>query len=335
MHPDWRNFLQQQGAIFSADGVGHYGDSDAELRSADRHAVLADLSHEGLIAVSGTGARTFLHGQLSTDVLALTPDLGQFSSWSNAKGRVVTLLRLFECADTLYMNLPHALMAPVLKKLSLYTLRAKVKLADTGDAWARFGLAGHAGPDLLASCGLSAPSETNHISVSDGVYIIRLHGKTPRFALHGEPEKLRPLWQALSEKDARPAGADVWALLRIRAGEPAVHPETLEHFVAQMLGLEELGAINFKKGCYLGQEVIARAHYRGGVKRHLRHAFCAASEPIRPGATIHVTGGDQAVAEVVDAARDAEGMWQMLIVLQDEFIDTPLRTHDAAVILIV
>ncbi|MGA9852351.1 MAG: folate-binding protein [Gammaproteobacteria bacterium] len=333
MHSDWRNFLQQQGAIFNAGSVANFGNPVAELRAADTGAVLADLSHEGLITATGSDARLFLQGQLSTDMLALTPALSQFSSWSSAKGRIVTLLRLFEYNDAIYVSLPQTLTASVLKRLSMHVLRAQVKLADAGDNMARFGLAGKTAPDLLAASGFSAPRETNAILVKDGVCIIRLHGNTPRFAVHAKPEKLAPLWKSLTGKGVQPAGTDTWTLLRIQTGEPVVHPETSEHFVAQMLGLEKLGAINFKKGCYTGQEVIARAHYRGAVKRHLRRAHCATAILILPGAPIHTRGTEQAVAEVVDACGDASAIWQMLIVLQDEFAGAALQINDSIVTL--
>lgn len=330
MHPDWRNFLQRQGAVSSAGNTVHF-DKAAGSPAADQGAMLADLSHEGLLSVTGTDARSFLQGQLSTDVLALTPALSQLSSWSNAKGRVVTLLRLFEQDEALYMSLPQTLAATVLKKLSMYVLRAKVKLADAGDTLARFGFAGKHAPDLLAACGFAVPAEINAVCIKDSMHIIRLHGSLPRFTVHGEVQQLHALWTMLAEKGACPVGTDVWTLLRIQAGEPAVHPETSEHFVAQMLGLEELGAINFKKGCYIGQEVIARAHYRGAVKRHLHRAQCATATPISPGDPIHVHGTEQAVAEVADACRDADGLWQMLIVLQDEFGSTPLELNNSSV----
>jgi len=325
MHPSWQNFLQQYGARFAAEGVAHFGNPAVELRAAENGTVIADLSQEGLIRVEGMDARAFLQGQLSTDVLSLTPLTSQLSSWNNPKGRVVTLLRLWEFDGAIYMALPRSLTPSVQKRLAMYVLRSKAKLADVSDNLVYFGIAGREAPRMLAVCDLPAPTETNSVVVMEGASLTRLHGEMPRFVLMGEPGKMQSIWDALKAEGAYPVGADAWALLRILAREPIVYPETSEHFVAQMLGLEELGAIDFKKGCYIGQEVIARAHYRGAVKRHLHRASCESGEIIPPGTPVHANGAGPPAGEVVDACQDSHGKTQMLIVIQDEFQTAPLN----------
>jgi folate-binding protein YgfZ len=321
MNQVWQNFIQSQFA----------GAAYAKLSADVQQAVLADLSHAGLIAVSGKDTRAFLQGQLSTDINALDAATSQVSSWNNAKGRVVTLLQVFQRDACIYMSLPAALLEPVLKRLRLYILRSKVTLADASDSLACFGLMGAAAPGLLQTCELPAPPANNSIAQQGNVQIIRLHGTQPRFAVYAAPEDLKILWKQLKTNGAIPAPLETWELGRILARVPAIHPETTEHFVAQMLSLEELGAIHFKKGCYLGQEVIARAHYRGAVKRHLHRAQCALLSSIIPGATVYMRDNDQAAAEIVDACRDANNVWQLLIVLQDEFANAPLHMNGSAV----
>ncbi|HEU5399637.1 MAG TPA: folate-binding protein [Gammaproteobacteria bacterium] len=276
-----------------------------------------DLSQEALIRVSGPDAVTFLQGQLSTDIEQLTPDSSQLSSWSNAKGRVVTLLRLFRHGDDIYLSLPSGLLPMVLKKLGMYVLRSKVTLTDASMGLAGVGLWGEGAPALLEQTGIAAPPQTNDVSHTAGVTVIRLHGETPRYALYGAPDAISAL-RARLEPNAAAAGYEAWALAKILAGEPTVNPETTEHFVAQMLDLDQLGGIDFKKGCYIGQEVIARAHYRGGVKRHLVRATSRSTVPLRPGADIHAADQESPVAEVVDARLDASNTWQILMVLQDD-----------------
>ncbi|HKT32003.1 MAG TPA: folate-binding protein [Gammaproteobacteria bacterium] len=335
MHPDWRDFLQRQGAVFDVQHVLHYGDAAAGLRAAAGTALIADLSGDyAVIAVEGADRRSFLQGQLSTNVPALTPALSQFSSWSNAKGRVTATLRVLECDARLLLILPRALAASVLKGLSMYVLRAQVRLTDVSDTLCQVGLAGERAPDLLTACGLTVPAETNAVTGFQGIRLVRLHGNTPRYLVLGPCIELQPLWTNLSERGTQPSGSGAWTLLRILAGEPEVHPETTGHFVAQMLGLEELGAVHFNKGCYLGQEVIARAHYRGAVKRHLHRASCDSAESLRPGMEIQADGDNQPVGEIVDAGRDANGTWQMLIVLKDESVAAPLQIHGSPVHLI-
>lgn len=290
---------------------------------SDPQTSLAELRHAGLIRVSGADAVAFLQGQLSTDLDKLTPIAHQLSSWNNAKGRVVTLLRLFRRGDDICMSLPAALQPTVLKRLGMYVLRSKVALTDASSHLVCLGLMGDRAHALLAKAGLSAP-EVNALSSDGAVQILRLHGQAPRFEIYGDPAAMAALQSKLSEAGAKTADEDQWALQTILAGEPTIYPETSEHFVAQMLGLDELGGIDYKKGCYIGQEVIARAHYRGGVKRHLVRAEAQAGTALKPGTELQAKGATEPVAEVVDARRDAQGRWQLLAVLQDEYRDAEL-----------
>ncbi|MGE5624818.1 MAG: YgfZ/GcvT domain-containing protein [Bacillota bacterium] len=285
--------------------------------------ILVDLSYKGLIRASGPDSVAFLQGQLSTDIEQLTPAASQLSSWSNAKGRVVAVLRLFRRDDHIYMALAASLKSTVLKRLSMYVLRSKVTLADSGDEISTLGLIGDGAAALLSGAGIPVPPRVNDVTRVDGIQTVRLHGELPRYAIYGDNEALgtlRQRWQGA----ATPGNEDLWALHKVLAGEPTVYAETSEHFVAQMLGLDELGGIDYKKGCYIGQEVIARAHYRGGVKRHLARAESRSTAHLKPGTDIHALGQESPVAEVVDARMDARGVWQMLVVVQDDFRDADL-----------
>ena len=282
--------------------------------------ILTDLSYKGLIRVSGPDAVAFLQGQFSTDIEKLTPDVSQLTSWSNAKGRVVAILRVFRRGDDIYLALPGSMKAAVLKKLSMYVLRSKVTLADAGDELVSLALIGKEADGLLIQAGIPVPEQVNHLTTMGSVQAIRSYGE-PRYFVYGPTVELTAL-KARWVSDTTPGSEDAWALGKILAGEPTIYPETSEHFVAQMLDLEQLGAIDFKKGCYIGQEVIARAHYRGGVKRHLARAVCQGAVTLKPGDEIHAQGSS--VAEVVDAQRDETGTWQMLAVVQDDFRNSAL-----------
>ena len=282
-----------------------------------RHAILTDLSYKGLIRASGADVIMFLQGQLSTDMEKLGTDTSQLSSWNNAKGRVVSLIRLFRRGEDIYLALPGGLKGTVLKRLSLYVLRAKVTITDAGSELGCLGLIGEDAPALLAEAGIPVPAQMNGVTIAGAIQVVRLFGEVPRYVVYGPVDALAPLkdrWTPLTT----PGTEDYWALHRILVGEPTVHPETSEHFVAQMLDLDKLGGIDFKKGCYIGQEVIARAHYRGGVKRHLVRAESRMSARLKPGAEIHAKGLDSPVAEVVDARLDDAGICQMLLVIQDD-----------------
>lgn len=336
MHADWQDFLRQHGVtINNAECIMDFGNPEAEMQTAENGTLLADLSQSGIIRLDGPDARTFLQGQLSTDVLALSPVASQLTTWNNTKGRVVAILRLWERNATFHMTLPRLLIQPVLQRLSMYVLRSKVRLSDASNALANFGVAGPEAPAMLSACFGTVPSQANIATDENAVTLIRLHGQTPRFELLGDASKLIPLWKTLEKKGARPVSAGPWALLRILAREPVIYPETSGHFVAQMLGLEELGALDFNKGCYIGQEVIARAHYRGAVKRHLCRASCTETMAVQPGTMILAEGLDNAVGEVVEASRGAKGNIQMLAVIQDDYRSASLSLPNSQPVLIL
>ncbi|MGH8378277.1 MAG: YgfZ/GcvT domain-containing protein [Gammaproteobacteria bacterium] len=320
MNPAWRTFLDQHALR----------DAQPETAALTIRAIMTALSEEGLIKIEGADARTFLQGQLSSDIEALTPEQGQFSSWNSPKGRVLTLLRLFLHDGAIYMALPAALTAPILKHLSMYVLRSKVTLSDASDELAGLGLAGDSAPGLLQKAGLPVPATAYQTIPRDQITLMRLHGETPRYACYGSAHQLIALAKQL-QLDARWIGNETWSLFRILASEPVIYPQTSNKFVAQMLNLPNLGAISFKKGCYTGQEIIARAQHRGGIKRHLQRAYCAAKTVVSPGTPVHAKENGQAVGEVVDARRDADGIWQMLIVLQDEFDGVPLHISESPI----
>lgn len=302
----------------------------------DSKTLLSSLTNEGLIRVSGADAVAFLQGQLSTDLEKLTPELGQFSSWSNAKGRVVVLFHVFRWNKDIFLSLPTGLLPTVLKKLGMYVLRSRVKLMDFGKDIARIGIAGGDAPRFLVEAGIKVPTDVNEATHNQNhILAMRLHGALPRYALYGPGEGIASLMQKLEAAGAGRGDEETWAMQKVLASEPTVYPETSEYFVAQMLDLDKLGAIDFKKGCYIGQEVIARAHYRGGVKRHLTRAESHSTMSLKPGTQIHAAGRDSQVAEVVDARLDPESIWQMLIVIQDDARQMKLHTADDVTVKLV
>ncbi len=235
MQTDWQKFLLARSA---PSGGGHAPPADA---------VLADISHAGLIRAEGADAVAFLQGQLSTDIEKLNDNNYQLSSWSNAKGRVVTLFHLFRQDDAIHMALPAPLLPAVLKRLSMYVLRSKVTLTDASDRLARFGLAGVDAKTLLAKADMDVPADVYSVTNQSELQVIRLHGQVPRYTVKGPVPALSAAWEKLETLGAQPAGHDAWVLRRILAGEPSVHPETTEHFVAQMIESRQTGWHRFQE----------------------------------------------------------------------------------------
>ncbi len=320
MNAEWNTVLEQAGATWTAERVAHFGQPERELRAALADNVCCDLSHLGLIAAHGPDAETFLQGQLTCDVRHITPDHSLPGAHCTPKGRVFASVRLFQREAAYYLELPRELLEPTLVRLRKYVLRARITLEDASDALTRMGVAGpHAAMRVENVLG-AVPDTVNGVVTADviypnGVTAIRLPGATPRFELHGAVRELSTVWNSLAP-NVTPVGAEPWRLLDILAGMPTVYPETVEAFVPQMLNLQLVDGVSFHKGCYTGQEIVARAHYLGKLKRRMYLARVDSSAPLRPGDPLFSPQADpgQRAGQLADAARHPAGGYAVLAV---------------------
>lgn len=315
MHQAWRSFLEHAGAEFDGDRVRHFGLGVQEASLATSGHVIADLSHLGLISACGSDAASFLHSQLTQDVEQLEPDRSALAAYLNPKGRMLGDFRIYRHNGTFYLSTDRRLMPDLLKRLRMFVLRANVTLEDASDGWVRIGYSGPDADVQLADQGLSVPDQVDGVTHADQLTVIRLAGPHPRFEIHGDLEPVRALWTQLDVR-AAPIGADAWSLLDIRAGIPAVHPETVEEFVPQMLNYDVLGGVSFNKGCYPGQEVVARMRYLGKLKRRTYRASVRTGETPGPGTPLFRPGESQATGQVVSASPTGELTQELLAVLQ-------------------
>ncbi len=244
-----------------------------------------DLGDYACFLVDGDDADTFLQGQLSNDLQKLPAGGGQLSTFNDPQGRVIAILRLFRVTQGIVGAVPAGLLEPVAKRLRMFLLRSRASIS-TEVPWKLYGHRGRP-PD-------TAP---------DGACLM----------LPGDAD----LWlSARCGPPGSPSGMQgEWSAIETRCGLPEVYPQTSSRFVAQMLGLDRLGAISFTKGCYVGQEVIARAHHLGRVKRHT-HLFRSAGPGPQPGDAVYL---DE--AKVGEVARVAEhsGDTLVLAVIKDGF----------------
>lgn len=231
----------------------------------------------GSVLLAGPDAREFLQGQLSCDMQTLARDNVLLASCNSAQGRVQAVCRIIERSDGVLLLAPRTIVAGLVARLRKYVLRAKVSVA--------------VGPSVapIDASEVATPT-TAHVQV-DAVSVVVLPG-------HGQ------VLQIGAGTAATLAAERLWHLEEIRAGQPNIYPPTSEAFVAQMLNLDLLGGISFEKGCYTGQEIIARTHYRGAIKRRMFRFGAAGPAPL-PGARI--MSGEQHAGDVVDAIDTAEG----------------------------
>jgi tRNA-modifying protein YgfZ len=309
MNERWLQLMQSEGAQFEGGRVTHFAAAPATLGSD----TLCDLSHYGIIKVSGEDAAKFLQAQLTNDVLALAIGQAQWNGWCSPKGRLLTTFLIWRDDNGYLLLLPKSLQVAIQKRLSMFVLRSKVVIADDSEAWQRIGVIADmhtalALPRMLMQC----------VSTKLG-YAIRL--SAARTLIFAETDAAIATWKTLSGNVAR-VGANGWDLAGIRDGVIEITSETQDAYVPQMVNFELIGAVNFKKGCYPGQEIVARTQYRGILKRRMvRAAFTADNLPIT-GTTLYSPAfAEQAAGTIALAAKIGDTV-EALVVAQIEAITT-------------
>ncbi len=322
----WTDFLAAQGARLQDGVAADFGDAPGELAAANNQTVLADLSHYGLIGFAGEEAQTFLHSQITNDLRGLRESAAVFAGYLSPKGRMLANFLVMKRGGDILVMLPASLREAIQKRLSMFILRAKVKARDASGEWVRLGLAGPGAADLAKNAlGTAPPEGIMGMAHADSAFILRLGDD--RFDLFVAPDTAPALWQKLAAA-ARPVGAPVWDWLLINAGIPAVLPQTQDHFVPQMANMEVLGGVSFNKGCYPGQEIVARSQYLGKVKRRLFLAHLDA--PAQPGDELFAPEpADQACGLVANAAPAPGGGWDVLAVALSPSVESGEVRHKA------
>jgi tRNA-modifying protein YgfZ len=295
--------------------------ADNELREK---VARARLTREGVLRVSGADARAFLHGQLTNDIASLAPDRVRRAGWCTAKGRLLATVLVLRDAEDFLLLLPRELVAGMVKRLRMFVLRSKVTIDDECERWAHYGLIGHGVDDVLAANTIEVPDVALHaVARADGSWLMRLEGERVRVLVASDSESMPIDRLGLHSVDeAR------WTLEDIRAGIPQVVAATQELFVPQMVNFEAVAGLDFQKGCYPGQEVVARAQYRGQVKRHMRRARVADGTTPTAGQDLYCDDPPGQICGTVVTSAPADGASELLAVVpiaSDEAQRTTVR----------
>lgn len=270
-----------------------------------------ELSDWGLIAADGPEAARFLHGQLTQDIALMPEHEARMAGYCSPKGRLLATFVAWKTSPEQVLLACSADVLPAaLKRLSMFVLRAKVRLADVSARWRLLGLAGPAAAEAL---GADAPAAAWQRQARDAASVMRLPDAAGA---------ARWLWAAPRDAAEPPAGLPAlapahWQWLEVMSAVPRITAPTVDQFVPQMVNLEAVGGVNFKKGCYPGQEVVARSQYRGTVKR--RGFLLGAPAAAAAGQEIfHSEDPSQPCGLVVLAAPDPRrsGHWSLLAELK-------------------
>jgi folate-binding protein YgfZ len=296
----------------------HFGDPRRELEAARSRAVVCPLSHFELLRLSGADAQTFLQGQLTCDVLQVTPTAARYGGYCTPKGRLIADFLLLRTPQAYLMHLPADSSVVLAERLRKFVLRARVEI-ERETALRAIGIAG---PDAVALLRQSVgePPRLPLESVQyPGATLLRLPGGA-FLAIAPQPD-MAGLWDVLA-RQAVPAGMECWNWLQIRAGIPWITAATREQFVPQMVALDAIGGVDFQKGCYPGQEIVARTHYLGEVKRTLRFGH---GEGLAAAADALLSADGQSRGMVVNAVPAPDGGSDLLAVVQTDLDGDQLR----------
>lgn len=308
MTQPWNAFLAQEGAELT-DFAVRFADTPADISGCN----VVPLRHLAHIASRGEDSAEFLHNLLSNDVRHMADDGIAWNSFNSPKGRMLASLLVHRDLDGHGLVLSADIAPAMLKRLSMYVLRSKVRL--TMSDVVLLGLCGPGAVAMLAAAGLNVPAGAMRQTVADGVRCLRIQGDN--LVLVTDEAGAPALWQRLRGAGAAPAGTDRWHLAMIRAGLPLVTAATQEEFVAQMLNFELIGGVSFQKGCYPGQEIVARTQYLGKLKKRMYRVHVPDGHVPSPGEDVYTPEfGEQSAGKLVNVAPAPGGGFEALAVMQ-------------------
>ena len=318
MIDSWKAFLLSQGAHLEHGVVQDFGDSAMELAAAQNGTIVADLSQLGLIAFSGEETVTFLQGQLTNDVRVLHANTAQWNGYCSPKGRLLGNFLVWRQGEDIVLQLSGDIRESVQKKLAMFIMRSKTKARDASDENVRLVIAGSQALDAVQAALGAVPEAPMQVTSTESGYVVRVG--EDKLVLSLFPGSAERVWKVLIQS-ASPVGAPVWDGLRLNAGIPMITAATQDQFVPQMVNLEVIGGVSFQKGCYTGQEIVARSQYLGKIKR--RMFLAQVDSEAAPGDSLYSAHiADQATGMVVNVAPALEGGVDLLAVMQVESAKT-------------
>ena len=314
MNTIWQDFLKTRGARFDQGVVADFGHPADELAATRAGTVLVPLDHLALFECTGEDSTSFLHNQLTSDVNHLDAGTAQHSSWCTHKGRMQASFILYRQGADYRALLSADLLDSTLKQLQRYVLRAKARLRDLSNEQIAIGVSGPQAGESLRAAGLTVPEAPMTTLDAGTGTTIRLDAQ--RFIVIADAAAAPALYDRLAGV-AHPAGVPVWHWLDIEAGIVLVTADTKEEFVPQMVNFDKIGGVSFHKGCYPGQEVVARAQYLGKIKRHLYQI--RTNGPMVAGGSLFLAGkSEQPCGLIANTAPAPDGLFAALAVIKEE-----------------
>ncbi len=262
MNNNWKQYLQTNGV--------QNNDSTVDNQKADTVDIICDLSPFSVLVIAGDDATSFMQGQFTNDVYAVNEENSQLSAICNNKGRMIANFRLFKHQQNYFLSLKSDLVEQSIRHLQHYILRAHVAIQDVSEQLIHIGISGDHATELLSPFIKNINPEIDSVSFNENYIVIRVASldsiKKPRYEIFCSFEHATTLWQKVSEQ-AEVVNSSSWDYLNIQAGIPFIDANSSEEFVPQMANMELINGVSFTKGCFTGQEIIARMHYLGKLKK--------------------------------------------------------------------
>ncbi|RXZ44171.1 YgfZ/GcvT domain-containing protein [Crenobacter cavernae] len=313
MMEEWQQWVTQNDGHQDEGGRLVFAGHQEELKAVQGgRRVFAPLTQFALLRARGEDTLNFLQGQLSSDLRELDGSRSQYSSYSNAKGRMQANFLAWKDGDDYFLMLSSDIADVILKRLSLFVMRAKVKIERVDGQYLLAGFAGNGAAGRLAELGYAVPQSVHAVAGNEQGLVVALPAGTYLVVLPAESAAAAAT--SLAEGATR-VGVEAWGAFDIAAGIAWITLPTQEQFVAQMTNMELIGAVSFKKGCFPGQEIVARTQYLGKLKRRLFRASISAAAS--PGDVLYSPSvPDQTIGMVVNVVSVAAGQMELLVVVQ-------------------
>ena len=304
MNTNWIDFLKANNATFTDNSEIEFLKNQQDTKDS-----ITAIAHLAIIKVTGKDAIQFLQGQLTCNINEITQSNSFFSAFCNAKGRTISTLLILKNADSFLLILPNELVEKVTRKLQMYILRSDVKLSNVTDELCIMGITSN------NTALFTQMPETSFAVTNNSEIIIKFPSNENRFLHISSIAIAKSLWTQLIEKNNFfMSDSNTWEYQDISAGIPWLTEDSSEEYIPQMLNIDKLGGISFNKGCYTGQEIIARTHYLGKAKRELFLAECN-SIALQDNEPLMITNeNEQAIGKVLSIQPGTQN-YKMLIVI--------------------
>jgi len=334
MNNDWKNYLLSKGAQLTEDASFRIDESKADNRKCEDTDIICDLSQYSTLVVAGDDAIDFMQGQFTNDVSKVDEGHSQLNAFCNNKGRMTANFRLFKYQQNYFFSVRNNLVEQSIEHLQNYILRAQVVIQDVSEQLIHLGICGENAKKLLSAFIEIDNNEIDGVSFNENYIAIRvadtLTDNHPRYEIFCSFEHAKTLWEVIGAQ-AETVSSSSWDYLHIQAGLPFIDKNTSEEFVLQMVNMDLVNGVSFTKGCYTGQEIVARMHYLGKLKKRCYKVFIDSKDKPAAGDKLFAENAraGQNTGMIIQAENNPESGYDALAVIQIADTESKLFLNDA------